>query len=371
MTGLRRVRRDVVEAQLGITPREVLTRAALELSSRRLAAVPALQSVRVSYRPVGGGRARLDAAVLERPLLGAWPWWLATAAADAGLDREVGLALSSPTGAGERVDLVGRFWRGRPAARAGVRAPGALGLPGITGVALLWERETHVGARVEERLGARLSSAQWWTPGFRVEWRLGLDEWNDRAAPLVGLELEQRLAEDRVALVADGTAWRNGSETFSAWSLRVAARRSARPVRIRLRGRLGLYGATRRAPLRLWPGAGVGHVREPLLRAHRLLVDGEVAGVGFGRVILSGNAEAGGRLLQLGPISAALVGFVDVARVWDRPEETRSAPPLLVDAGGGLRLSLPGLAGELRLDAATALNDGYGVVVSAAVSSEF
>jgi hypothetical protein len=128
-------------------------------------------------------------------------------------------------------------------------------------------------------------------------------------------------------------------------------------------GRLSAWAASAAAPLGYWPGAGLGHARRPLLRAHPLLDDGVVSGPAFGRKLLRGGVEVEVRLVALGPVRVGAAGFVDWARAWDGPSAP-GAGPSFTDAGGGLRLRLPGSLPALRLDAATSLDEG-GLTLSA------
>ena len=54
--------------------------------------------------------------------------------------------------------------------------------------------------------------------------------------------------------------------------------------------RTGFSLAGSRAPFAVWPGAGTGHGRDVLLRAHPLLDDGVIRGV-FGRRLAHAGTE--------------------------------------------------------------------------------
>ncbi len=126
----------------------------------------------------------------------------------------------------------------------------------------------------------------------------------------------------------------------------------------------GLTHATARAPLDLWPGAGTGFGREPLLRAHPLLDHGVIAGPAFGRRLAHATVEFAPVLVTRAAATLRLAAFVDSARVWERLRPG-DAGAWHADAGTGLRLSLPGRAGRVRLDLARGLRDGR-MAVSAA-----
>jgi hypothetical protein len=129
------------------------------------------------------------------------------------------------------------------------------------------------------------------------------------------------------------------------------------------RGRLGLYGASEDAPLGRWPGAGLGHARGLLLRAHPLLENGVITGPAFGRRLLHASVEVEVNLGALGPVRLGVAGLLDWARATERLS-SHEGDPALADIGGGLRLRLPGSLPALRLDAATGLQDG-GLTLSA------
>lgn len=101
----------------------------------------------------------------------------------------------------------------------------------------------------------------------------------------------------------------------------------------------------------VWPGAGIGHARSVLLRAHPLLDDGVIEGEIFGRRLSHGGLELERWLTLRQPVRVALVAFLDLARIG-------SAGPGHVDAGAGVRVRLPGQSSVLRIDAARGLLDG-------------
>jgi hypothetical protein len=115
---------------------------------------------------------------------------------------------------------------------------------------------------------------------------------------------------------------------------------------------------TNAAPLGLWPGAGDGQTRAPLLRAHPLTQDG-VSALGspaaFGRSLAYGSAEAQRWFERPWLAHFGIAGFVDVARAARRAAGDMS--PIHVDVGTGIRLRIPGMAGALRIDGAHGLRD--------------
>jgi hypothetical protein len=371
LDGLERTRQDVVRAWLDIRIGELLTPARLLRARRRLEELPAAALSRVSFRPLGEGQAGVEAAVLERPLM-ARPWQLALqAAADAVTERETRLRLNSVAKMGGSLELGVRWWERRPAVGVAARAPRALGLPGLVGAELSWAEQPYalspdVQPFVESALRGGLTHADWLTSSLRLELEVAGEKWNDRGSFIsLAARLDQRLLRDRVSLALDGRGGVSVSDEpgFGAGSATVAVRTSASPERVVARGRFSLWLASETAPLGYWPGAGVGHARRPLLRAHPLLQDGVISGPAFGRRLLHGGVEMEVRVAALGPLRLGVAGFVDWARAWDHPSAP-GAGPSFADVGGGLRLRFPGNLPALRFDAATSLDDG-GLTLSA------
>jgi hypothetical protein len=105
----------------------------------------------------------------------------------------------------------------------------------------------------------------------------------------------------------------------------------------------------------VWPGAGLGHARSVLLRAHPLLEDGAIDGEIFGRRLGHGGVEIE-RWLGTRPVRVALVAFADFARVGQAMASNGRRGQ--IDVGGGVRVALPGQSSVLRLDVARGLLDG-------------
>jgi len=137
--GLGRTRYDAVASHLDLRPETVLTPEGLRRARRRLGDVPALSRSRLSYRPLPGGRARVEAAVVERPLFGTGLGSLAGAAARALVHREIVSHSGSPAGRGGLLSAGWRWWSGRPAVWLSLRTPEAFGLPGVLLLEAAWE----------------------------------------------------------------------------------------------------------------------------------------------------------------------------------------------------------------------------------------
>ena len=119
----------------------------------------------------------------------------------------------------------------------------------------------------------------------------------------------------------------------------------------------GLAATTAAAPFDVWPGAGTGHARTPLLRAHPLLDAGVITGEAFGRQLVYGSVEYQ-RPLRTSPAGTVqFVVFADTARAWHGLNDDHPSP-LHADLGAGLRVALPGKGGTMRVDVARGLRDG-------------
>jgi len=368
VAGLDRTRVQVVTDRVALEPRGVLSADRVARARRRLAELPSLSAARLSVEPLGDGRAELRAAVVERSLV-ATPVALALqTSVDVLSQSTTRLRLASLAHAGEAVEIGGRWGRSRPAGWVTLAQPRALALPGTVTAVAMWDVQTYATpgtpAVREVRRGVSLSAAEWWTADFKTVMKAGIDRFGRGTHMSAGTELERRLAADRIALAGGAMLWAplGGDRWFGTGTVRLAARTSARPHRFVLEAALGGHAASARAPRALWPGAGTGDGRPPLLRAHPLLDDGVVVGEAFGRRLAHGTIEAEAQLVRLGPVAVTAAAFLDGARAWARPGGDASGSTLL-DGGVGLRLALPA-AGTVRLDIAKALRDGRGPTVS-------
>ena len=360
--GLERTPFRSVYDYLGGGDEEVLTPESLRQAERRAAALPASSGSRVSYRPVPGGRAELEVAVVERPTVDPLPALLVESAARAFVDHAAALDLANVTASGDASRLFWRWQPNRPQFAFTTSAPRALGLPGIVTAQVLWDEQTYAsaapgpGALVREtRKRAALSLQDWRWADSKLELGVAVDEWNDhdRALSIAG-GVDHRLAGDRVAVGGRLAGWAplQSGAPFYAGSLFVKARSGAAGARRpALRLDLALEGASALAPLALWPGAGTGLGRDLLLRAHPLVRDGIIDGACFGRRILSAVVEGESPRVSWGPLALTAALFVDAARVLT--PAPGSPPQTFVDVGAGLRLRLPGRRSTLRADIAT------------------
>jgi tetratricopeptide (TPR) repeat protein len=353
--GLSRTRHVAATNVLGLDVNTVLTRRALAAAARRLSDLPSADEARLSYRPLGGGRASVEAVVVERPRLPASRASIAGAAVRLVTDRELAASAASLSGSGELLSASWRWWAKRPRLAAAYAAPSSMG---IWRLEAFGEEQTYgepAAEVVESRRGGSLTISQW--TGMLTRWQLsaGLDTWGEQGRTgSVGGSVDQRLAGDRLSVRGGGSLF---AGSFSAWTAGTAVewRSVVRHEGIAILGRAGLDLTSADAPRALWSGAGTGHARGPLLRAHPLLEDGRLTGDVFGRHVYHASAEARRWLkpvMKLVRIAPAV--FVDVARASDRllPGAAWHA-----DAGAGLRLALPG-SGVVRLDVAKGLRDG-------------
>ena len=354
--GLERTRFTVVAKALRLSPHSRLTSHDLRRATHRLDALPTAIGTRVSYTPDANGLARVNAAVVERPVLPANVIDATATILRAGTEREARLNIASPSGGGELWQAAWRWWQGRQRVLVGVEAPAPFG--GTWGVVAADERETFglEGATLEEhRRGVSLTVADWTTATVAFEGGIGLDRWQAAHAGMVSGAVEYRPGAQNVVLHGRVAGWFGGPRTWiGSWS--GDWRSKATNQGTVWSSASGVDASGDRAPLMLWTGAGTGQGRSALLRAHPLLDDGVIRDGVFGRRLIYGTAEwrrwgsPFARVLRVAPAA-----FVDVARAYRVPQfADRRAH---VDIGLGVRLAIPG-AGVLRADVAGGLRDG-------------
>ncbi|HJR58183.1 MAG TPA: papain-like cysteine protease family protein, partial [Vicinamibacterales bacterium] len=219
--GLGRTRHAVASGILGLEVDAVLTTRALAAARRRLSDLPSADVARVNYRPLGGGRASVEAVVVERPTFPTSRGQLAATAVRMVSDRELAASVASITGGGELLSASWRWWENRPRVDAAYAAPSSFG---IWRGEIFGEEQTYgdgAAAAVEARRGGGLTLSHW-TPTL-MRWQLGagLDVWRDRGrtANITG-SIDQRLRGDRLWLRAGGSLL---GGAFTAWTAAVAA----------------------------------------------------------------------------------------------------------------------------------------------------
>jgi hypothetical protein len=207
--------------------------------------------------------------------------------------------------------------------------------------------------------------ADWATRSVRWEAGAALDRWARDSHVSVAGALDVRLASDRVSIGVDSAGWVPigsagrfaTSEVWSAWR---STRESSGPSWSIL---TGLAATSVAAPFDLWPGAGTGDARTPLLRAHPLLDAGVLSGPVFGGRLAHGTVEYQQPILTAQTGAIRIAAFADTARAWRRIGGD-DRPSWHTDVGAGARIALPGSGGTARIDIARGLRDGR-VVLSA------
>ena len=354
--GLERTRYAVAIRTLNLPAESRLTPDVLTRAARRLGSMPSVMGSNVVYTPRPEGLAEITAAVIERPVLPATVTAAGAVAVHAAIDRELQVDVSSPTGGGERWLASWRWWESRPRVFAGVEAPAPFG--GVWQLSGADERESYGSGSdfsEETRRSLSIAASDWITATLKWDAELRAERWpsSDAAGALGGLRYQS--LDDR--LVCGGRAGLWGSTT-TTWTAGLFGdwRSNARAQGTVWLARAGLDAAGEDTPFALWSGAGDGHGRSALLRAHPLLHDGVIRDGVFGRVVASGGAEWRrwrSPVLRLLRIAPAI--FVDAARAYDAP--AFADPRAHVDVGAGIRLAIPG-AGVVRADVARGLRDG-------------
>lgn len=369
IAGVRHTRHQAVAETLGIQPNVLLTAGLFEHARRRLEALPDHSTVRLALRPEADGFASVDVVVIER---GGVPRstadWTAMGARTLAT-QSVAVTLPGGTGQGELWSAEWRFWQNRPRVGVAFETSRPSGLPGVWRVDASWERESFsptggatVAAIQESRLHGALAVSNWLTPRLRYSVSGGFDAWNgNRKTAVLGGAIERRLFGDRAAIELHANDWiaMGGSQGFQSAGWRLQIRSSPEPRGWVALATAGADRVTSAAPLVLWPGAGDGQTRAPLLRAHPLTEDGVIAlgsSAAFGRSLAYGSAEAQRWLDRPWLAHFGIAGFVDIAHAARR--ETGDMSPVHIDIGTGVRLRIPGMAGALRIDGAHGLRDG-------------
>jgi len=366
--GAERTRHPVVVRATGLQPRQLLTADVFERARRRLDALPVASRARLQYEPLDAGLAKVDAVIAERPVV-PWGWRpLATIGIRAAVSREVRVDVAGALGAGELAAFSWRWRSARPRVAFSLAVPSPHWIPGVVSVTGLWERQSYqtpattaaaAEPLVERRRRAGVSMADWATSRIRWHGGIAMDRFDSRGHVALDGGLEFRLAGDHVALGMLGGGWvpLSGGDPFASGRVRAAWRSTMELHAPLWTGSVALASAGRSAPLALWEGAGGGHARSGLLRAHRLLTDDVVTGEAFGRTFAYGTTEYARPVGRVMAGAIAVAGFVDVARTWHRLS-TSDRSALLVDAGAGVRISTAGRTEVLRIDVAQGLRGG-------------
>lgn len=364
--GLHHTRYQTIAEVMAIHPNMLLTAEAYDRARRRLGELPDRATSRLAVKPEADGFATVDVVVVELSALphGAVEW--AGAAARTAANREINVAVPGASGQGEVWSAGWRWWSHRPGVSAMFAAPRLRPLPGVWRVDASWQSDTYGGALdariVESRTHGGLTISDWLSGAVRYSISAGVDAWSGgRKAASLGGTLERVAFGDRLSLSIDATQWApmTGGPAFRSAGARAIARSSANTRGWVTRGAIGAERVSDAAPLTLWPGAGEGYVRAPLLRAHPLLSEGVLDLTGaaaFGRTLTFGGVEVQRWMARPSIVRLGIAGFADIARASRQAAEGRT--PVQVDLGAGLRIKIPGTPGVLRADVAHGLRDG-------------
>jgi predicted double-glycine peptidase len=357
VAGLMRTRNRIIETALGVEPNDVLTLGGLRRGRRLLADVPGLVSASLGYVPLPAGRAELRAQVVERTLLPSTPVSWGALAVTALVAREVRVSSGPLFGGGERLGVDWRFWPGRPRLAVDLQAPTPWrALPGVWGVSFATERQPFDSAAfpTSERTGARMQLSSWATGALRWTVRGGFDEWQGRGRfAVVGGSLRAASVADRLAGSIDVDGWSGGASFATVSALTRLRSSNAREGFVYV-GALGAGLVSASTPGDLWLAADTGRARPMLLRAHPLVESGRFRTARLGRASVYGTVEAQ-RWWRVPLVRLAGAVFADVASMRRRID---GAPLNDVDVGGGLRATVIGMTGVVRIDLAKGLRDG-------------
>jgi hypothetical protein len=316
-------RHDVLAEQTGLRPARLLTRPSLALARRRLADMPAVETSRIDYQPLADGTVEVRGFVTEPPT---WPspLALATQATQALLDDRTEWEAGPFLGLGERW----RFHAGwsAPQRRVGSSLSAPLSWPdAVATVSIEWTRERYDLGVLDSAAAGAVGSAErarggmalrrWVAPDLRLDGGFWLERW-DRSRRLVSARVSVLSSLGRgedVRVEADLEAWTGGGDDIGRASMRAVVVRS-HGARRASRAMVGGTVTSRSAPPTLWPGAGTGEIRAPLLRGHPLATGDVIHGAALAPRLLHATLEH--RVFsRLGPLRLGGAVFVDAAHV--------------------------------------------------------
>jgi hypothetical protein len=361
--GLTRTQYALVAATLGLRTGSLLTAEQFQRAGRRLEELPDASSARLAYRPQADGFAVVEGAIVETAAVPhARTEWAALGIRSAA-EREVAVSVPGGTGQGEVWSVGWRWWNNRPRIAASFAAPRVGVRGGVWRADVSWARETFqvtTGAaqREEERLHGGLTVSDWLTARVRYELTGGIDSWSGARFTSVGGKIERRAFGDRVSIDGSAVTWipLTAAAPFHSAGIAAKFRSSSTQQGIMWLAAGGIDVVTAQAPMSVWEGAGEGHARAALARAHPLVSDGVITGPVFGRRLAYGTTEIQ-RWTDASPLRFAVAAFVDVARASERAPAA-AGKPFQIDAGVGVRIKAAGQRGCLRVDFGKGLRDG-------------
>src|SRR5262245_21670482 len=364
--GIQHARYQAVAEALAIRPNALLTAETFERAQRRLSEWPDRTATRLAFRPDAAGFATVDVIVAEHSTRPHGPAEWSAVAARSAIDREVTFAAPGFTGQGELWSASWRWWNHRPRVAVALATPRAGRLPGVWRVDASWETQAYSFDAVaplvrESRAHGGLTVSDWITGRVRYSVGGGLDVFDGaRKTAFVSGTLERRFLADRVSLSTDATHRSpiNGGRGLATVGAAASVRSSTQLRRWVFRTTAGAQQSSDDAPFAVWSGAGEGHARAPLLRAHTLLDGGviDARGSAFGRTLAYANVETQRWFERPRLARVGVAGFTDFARA--NRGLAGSSTDVQIDLGGGLRIKIPGTEGVMRVDAAHGMRDG-------------
>jgi hypothetical protein len=220
----------------------------------------------------------------------------------------------------------------------------------------------------ESRAHGALTISDWLTANVRYSVSAGIDSWTGATSAertiFAGGVLERRWLDDRWSVAGTATTLMpgmpgRGGSAFHKAGIRAAFRSSRSTEGWVFLADAGVERASDRAPLAIWPGAGEGRAREPLMRAHPLLDGGAIDLTNesvFGKALIDTHVETQRWIGSASPVRVGIAAFADIARA-SRRRAPATGTVTQVDIGGGLRVRIPGAGGTLRVDVAHGVRD--------------
>ena len=360
--GVERLDHPFIVERAGFRPRAPITRAGFARAEHRLNDLPTVIHAALTYVPRADGSADITATLLERPVLPVGPIGWGAVGVSSAFRREVRLLVAGPQRGGEMWDVLYRWRANRPRVRLAFAAPAPGSLPGVLGVEALWERQSYepLGQPLrDERRRIAVSLGDWLTD--RVRWTAGgaFDRFDESSYVAVEGRVDTRWMDDHVSTLVSAGYWTptRGDRGFATGLAQVAWRSAITASAATWLARGGVMLASAAAPLTVWPVAGSGESRGPLLRGHELHHDGIIVSDVFGRRLGFASLEYQHPVYSRRGATAAVAAFADAGRSWQRPFSP-VASSLEVDVGAGLRLTVPGYEEQLRIDLGYGLRDG-------------
>jgi hypothetical protein len=366
VTGAERTSPGIVVDLLGLQTEELFTPEARARAERRLSELPVAKTTEIASTSRGSGGVAVNAVIDERRIVSLGLKSLGTIGSRALLKDELGIDISGPAGWGEVWSFGWRWAGNRPRYMVGLAAPAPGRLPGVAHFEGMWEHQTYfrLGAPGEPELIVRephqrvsAGLTDWATS--RVQWRGGvaMDRYFDRTYASLEGGTDVRFREDLISVNLDAGTWTpvDRGQQFSVGEVSLSWRIS-RDDLPRWSGFTGMRAATRQAPLAAWPTAGTGTRGTALLRGHGVLDNDVVTTEVFGRQLAYSTIEHQQQIYQGTFGRVALVGFLDMAKAWNRlnsPNPSR----LQADIGTAVRLLAPEGGGTVQVAVGVGLRE--------------